>query len=531
MNGRLLLFLLIAAVLLVTPALADDITFTTGQKDYYFNTGGDPARIPIEYQNDIGNSASGQMVYTMTEGVSSGGFSYSSSNTQSTPLTIPSGPGTFYLEGLSSDSEKVIDLDISFQYSWSNGSKTVTLGTITVHFTADSTGMNAENPQTSSESSSTSSSSSSASYSSSQQYSTTISQMSGVSSTQQASSAQQALQNSQQNYNSESLKKQMEARSEEIAGEKEALSGLLEDDELLESVGEKLAEEGFEPVEDSESINPESSDEGTFSKEYRNAAGSSVTLSGNIENGEVSSVEAAFDPEEEPGLIPRSLLENATYQGYLKSLADDGFAPVSASINYTKSEALFAQYFAPSSGDESSGNNPEITATLTGDLENVTSVELVRDADYSWLIPLSAAALIVILGVAGWLVYSRYFRRQEDEDPLPAIIKTPEFDYRKHVEELLDEAESAFNEENYIPAYGLAGQALRVYLSNRHYNGTEVTNEELLANIVLNNERRWAIKTILDDCAMVEFAKGEPDREGFDEMISYIRKTIEEKGP
>jgi len=111
---------------------------------------------------------------------------------------------------------------------------------------------------------------------------------------------------------------------------------------------------------------------------------------------------------------------------------------------------------------------------------------------------------------------------------MPVVVKKPDFDYRKHAEELLREAESAFAEENYISAYGLAGHALKVYLSNRYYNGTEVTNEEILSKIVLNNEKIWAIKTILDDCELVEFAKESPDRERFNEIISYIRKVVAE---
>lgn len=515
-------------MLIVAPVLADDIRFTTDQKDYYFNTG-ETAEIPIEYLNNLENSVYGQMIYTTAEGVNSGGFTYSSSSTHSTSLTIPSGTGNFYLTGLSSDSEKVVDLDISFQYSDGGSSKTVTLGTITVHFTSDSTGMNSQNPQTSQESATSSSSSSSSSYSSSQQYSATISQTIGGSSAQQASSSQQALQNNQQNYDSDALKSQMESRSEEIAEQNEALTDALENDDLLKNVEEKLADEGFEPVDNSESINPESSTDGTFTKEYNSQDGSSVTLSGNIENGEVSSAEASFDPEEQENLIPRSLLENATYQGYLKSLTDDGFTPISASINYTKSEALFNQVFATASGDGSDENNPLINAALTNDLENVTSLELIRVADYSWLIPVFVILLAAVLCVTGWFVYNRYFRKNEDEEEImPPVTKRPPFNYREYAEKLLLEAEDAFAEDNCIAAYGFAGQALRVYLSNRYYNGTELTNEEIFTKIALNNETRWAVKTILDDCSMVEFAKGAPDMDRFEEIVSYIRKMIEE---
>ncbi|WP_245611523.1 hypothetical protein [Methanolacinia paynteri] len=526
MKAKILLFLLIASMLIVAPVLADDITFTTEQRDYYFNTG-ETAEIPIEYLNNLGNSVSGQMIYTTAEGVNSGGFTYSSSSTHSTSLTIPSGTGNFYLTGLTSDSEKVIDLDISFQYSEGGSSKTVTLGTITVHFTSDSTGMNSQNPQTSKESA-TSSSSSSSQSSASQQYSTTISQMIGGSSTQQASSSQQALQNNQQNYNSDALKSQMEARSSEIAEQKEALSEVLKNDDLLSKVEEKLSEEGFKPVDDSESISPESSTDGTFTKEYRSQDGSSVTLSGNIENGEVSSAETSFDPTEQESLIPQSLLENTTYQGYLKSLTNDGFASTSASINYTKSEALFNQTFAPASGEDNGENNPFINATLTNDLENVTSVQLTRYADYSWLIPAFIIILAVVLCAAGWFVYNRYFRKNEVEEILPPVARKPAFNYREYAEKLLREAEGAFEEGNYVIAYGFAGQALRVYLSNRYYKGTEMTNEEIFKKIALNNETRWAVKTILDDCAMVEFAKGAPDTDRFEEIVSYIRKMIAE---
>jgi len=545
---------LILISLLAAPVLADDITFQTDQKDYYFSTGTE-AEIAVGYQNDLGNSVSGQLSYKITEGVSSGGFSYSSSNTQSTPMTVPAGSGDFTLNGLYSDSQKDIGVDLSFQYSDGGDSTVVTLGTITIHFTDDTSGKNQQNPQTSSESQSSSSSN--------QQSSSAAQQMAGQmqqqqqnlinrmmsSQEQQPSSAQQALQNSQQSYNSGSLKRQMEEKAEESAREKEALSESLDSDELLGSAEEKLSEEGYEMT--SESVNPQSMSEGSFTREYQNSAGDLVTLSGEINDGEVESVKESFSPEEQENLIPESLLNNETYMGYLGTLQQDGFAPVSASINYTRDKASFEQVFASSedlsdpdnlkglnypdgSADGNEGNYPKITANLTPDLDVVNEVKLIRDDDYSWLFPVLIILLIAVLAVLGWFTYKKYFSGNSDDagdgNAMADVVRAP-FDYRKFASGLLDEAESAFAEGDYVSAYGKAGQALRVYLSHCYYDGSEATNEELMD--IMYHSGSYSVdigyvRTLLDGCSSVEFAKGSADRVQFEEFIRYIRNVIAE---
>jgi hypothetical protein len=538
---RAVIFLLLLSLLAV-PVLADEIIFQTDQTDYYFSTGTE-AEIAIGYQNDLGNEVSGQLVYKITEGLSSGGFSYSSSNTQSTPMTVPSGSGDFTLNGLYSDSQKDIDVDISFKYSDGSISKTVTLGTITVHFTDDISGKNRQNPQTSQESQSSSSSGQQSSSSAQQmanqmqqKQQSLINQMMN-SQAQQPVSSQQALQNSQQSYNPESLKRQMEEKAEENAREMEAFSEAISGDELLSSAEEKLFEEGYELS--AESVNPESMDKGSFTREYKNQAGDLVTLSGNVNDGEVSSVEESFNPEEQESLIPESLLNNETYQNYLMTLQNDGFAPVSASVNYTKDGASFEQIFNPSSGDpgaqndDESDKSPKITADLSADLEVVHEVRLIRADDYSWLFPVLFILLIAVLAVIGWFVYKKYFSGGDgDEVPVMAdVVKAP-FDYRKFASVLLDEAESAFAEGDYVSAYGKAGQALRIYLSHSYYDGSEVTNEELMD--IISHAGSYSgdkvyLRSLLDGCSSVEFAKGSADKMQFDEFVRYIRNIIAEK--
>ncbi|UUX92171.1 hypothetical protein [Methanoplanus endosymbiosus] len=547
-------FLLLLS-LLAAPVLADDITFQTDRKDYYFSTGTE-AEIAIGYHNDLGNAVSGQLSYKITEGVSSGGFSYSSSNTQSTPMTVPAGSGDFTLNGLYSDSKKDIDVDLSFQYSDGSDSKVVTLGTLTVHFTDDTSGKNQENPQTSTESQSSSSNQQSSSASQQmasqmQQQQNLINQMMG-SQAQQPSSAQQALQNSQQSYNSESLKRQMEKMAEENAEEKSALSEAISGDELLGSTEEKLSEEGYEMT--SESVNPQSMSDGSFTREYKNSAGDLVTLSGEMSDGEVKSVLESFDPEEQENLIPESLLNNETYRSYCGTLQKEGFASISAAVNYTKDEASFEQVFASfgdvndvddpdslkglndpdGSADGNAGNYPKITAKLSPDLEVVNEVELIRDDDYSWLFPVLIILIIAVLAVSGWFAYKKYFSGNSgdagDENVMADVGKAS-FDCRKYALNLLDEAESAFAEGDYVPAYGKAGQALRVYLSHHCYDGSEVTNEELfeiIGRIGSYSGDVSHVRNLLDGCSAVEFAKGSADEQQFDEFVRYIRNIIAE---
>jgi hypothetical protein len=106
------------------------------------------------------------------------------------------------------------------------------------------------------------------------------------------------------------------------------------------------------------------------------------------------------------------------------------------------------------------------------------------------------------------------------QEPVTAI------DPRAGAEQVLFEAEAAFGRQQYPEAYGLAARALRVYLSCESMDGSEVTAAGILAAIPAGKYDHAAIGTILDKCADVAFAKGEPDDGEFTLLAAQIREII-----
>jgi hypothetical protein len=102
----------------------------------------------------------------------------------------------------------------------------------------------------------------------------------------------------------------------------------------------------------------------------------------------------------------------------------------------------------------------------------------------------------------------------------------PPVDYRAEAERLLSEAETAFAGEHYRDAYAHAGRALRIVISGRYGDGTELTGEGAQRLMVEKGLRLPQAAGILDACDLVEFARGSPDAEAFLGMIDGIRTVL-----
>ncbi|HET7643254.1 MAG TPA: hypothetical protein VFK40_07085, partial [Nitrososphaeraceae archaeon] len=143
-----ILFLYISLLLVFLFSLqyvyAQDILFSTDQKEYYFKIG-DEAIIPIEINSTYGNQISGILQYSITQQINQGNVQFSNSNSESKSLIINEGNQKISLDLGTSDSPSNLIMNLNFDYN-ENGDRTVPLGPITIHFvTNDSQKNNQQN--------------------------------------------------------------------------------------------------------------------------------------------------------------------------------------------------------------------------------------------------------------------------------------------------------------------------------------------------------------------------------------------------
>ncbi|MDD3052085.1 MAG: hypothetical protein PHR06_13195, partial [Candidatus Cloacimonetes bacterium] len=264
---KAILFSIIFLSLVIMPVYAAaGISLETEHTDYYFTTG-EEASVPVFTDNTYGYGVPGVISYTTTESIKSQGFSYSSSNTNSESFTVPKGSSSFSIGAESSDSQKTIEVSLSFKYTDSDN-YVVSLPPFYIHFVPESEqniSQTSGSSQTSTESKAASSASSSQS-SAQQIIQSMMSQAGSSSSDQSHMSSQQALQNNQMSQDSSALKKQLEEKSAETEKQRKSLAGIIENDTLYKSVNSSITSQGFSSSE--LSVLPSSDKTGAFSKYY-----------------------------------------------------------------------------------------------------------------------------------------------------------------------------------------------------------------------------------------------------------------------
>ena len=126
---------------------------------------------------------------------------------------------------------------------------------------------------------------------------------------------------------------------------------------------------------------------------------------------------------------------------------------------------------------------------------------------------------MVIFIISGWYVHRRYTRRGL---PVPSVRTgplPPAFDHRMEAEQLISDAELAFSRHQYADAYGLAGRALRVFLSYEYGDHGEVTTLEIISLLRRSGFDTTTIDAVLGQCSNVVFAKGGTDASEFSFIV------------
>jgi len=227
-----------------------------------------------------------------------------------------------------------------------------------------------------------------------------------------------------------------------------------------------------------------------------------------------------------PVNVTAPLAANSTYQSAVKQLSEQGFARNTSMLNIAAGGGSMVNltYQNPE------GKRAFVNATTDGTNVTQLTVATEPDAPFDYLPVLAAIVTGVVILIAAWVLYRR-FRRPGAPALNPLFTAPPRepFDHRKAARDLLAKAEIAYGKQQYTDACGLAGQALRLFLSGENGVRHEMTNTELLAFLRSIPADSRTVRDLLDRCADVEFARGTLGPEEFPEIVASIRSMIDRR--
>ena len=311
------------------------------------------------------------------------------------------------------------------------------------------------------------------------------------------------------------MKQQLQAEQARAQADKEEFLKNLHNDTTYRAVNQSLTDQGY--AASKMDANPKSGNTGTFSSTYSKATGEQVSVSGSLRNGTATEI---TEQSAAPVLPPGPLVQNSSYQESGRGLENGGYQRSMTRIKNTPAGITVNQSY-----QDEAGKQAHLNATSAG--MNVTSVTVEKEpVSAGYLLPVIAVIIIVILALAGYLIYRKYWKPRTPVAPAPVAYQPKVMDYRKEAELHLREAEKLASRQQYREAYGTAGQALRLFLSYRFGTGAEMTNTEVIDLVTGSGRKIAGIGHLLDRCSLVEFAKAEPEPGEFVQFSGTIRNIL-----
>ncbi|MBW2989763.1 DUF4175 domain-containing protein [Candidatus Woesearchaeota archaeon] len=508
-----LLVLLLAVMLLVPCAYAKEITFSVGQKEYYFLTG-EEAIINLKTENTYKKGIEGILSYKITQNINQGGFQYSSSNSQSSAFSVSEGENEVPIGLGTSDSPAELTLDLTFSYAEKDDMEVILEG-IKVYFVQDQQQKSSQkDEQKSSSQKKDSGNGNEPSSSRTEQMQQMMEKMFG-NGQQQSPDTQQKLQNSQMPQDSSALKQQMQKQVEEQQRLKEEFQKELADNGDFQKEHQDLLDKGYK-VEKGE-LNPSSKDTGSFDLQYKDDKGEQASLKGNMQDGEIKDMQKDT-PEQRKEMLDK-LNNDERFMEMQQKLQSQGLNAKEPEFSIGQNKSTIRI------GYEGEGNK---TAEISAEFINgsIEKVELKKDSDakrksYLWIFLLAAA-----LAAAGILYAYRHKKSKRKEAETEDDEAEEPFDYIAESRAMLEKAKELFRKKEYKESYGKAGQALRLYLSYKNKLKKELTNDDMISHLKKNKKPYKEVKGCFDLCSLVEFAKYKANKEDFGRIMEYAEKVI-----
>jgi HEPN domain-containing protein len=171
------------------------------------------------------------------------------------------------------------------------------------------------------------------------------------------------------------------------------------------------------------------------------------------------------------------------------------------------------------------GESKNITADyIKNKIENVTLEEEKQENNNfnRWFLLL----IPIIIGLI-YLIYKKYFKKPKKILEIPEKKIKKLTDYRKEAKKMIAEAEKLFKNKKEKDAYEKVSQAIRYYFSNKLGIKKEITNTDLLKLLKRKKSKDYKkIKTCLDLCALVEFAKYKANKKYFNKIFSIAKNIV-----
>ena len=263
------------------------------------------------------------------------------------------------------------------------------------------------------------------------------------------------------------------------------------------------------------SLNPETNNTGTFKLSYQKPSGETATMKGEIKNGKIKEL-MTFTAEDRRRIL-QLLQQNEKFQEYNRTLLKEGFNQTQQqfdqiSQNHTK---IIISYV---NGDA----ERRITADyVNGTVQNVRLEGQEKEGmNFIWLLLIPAVAI-------GWVLFRKYFWKTGDVVEEVKEIVEEVMDYAAEARKMLKEAEEFFTGGREKDAYERVSQAIRFYFSHHLGLKREITNTELLNYLKRKGlSCHEKIKTCLNLCSLVEFAKYRPNRKDFGKIMSIAEEVV-----
>jgi hypothetical protein len=499
--------ILLLLCLLFPAAAAAGIVLTAGQQDYFFLTG-QRVEIPLTITSTFTDDVPVTVLFsTDTELQKTGTVMISTENRVFTH-TVPAGESFLNLTISPSQVSRDFKVHLSI-YSTNPSPVNTSLPEIYIHIVTDP-GLVKNTPVTLTSTSRPESGEipSASSVSMVQQTVSTREQMGSDSSREYSLTSSQSL------AGTEAEREQQQRDKEQREREQAEFDARLAQDPLVMAVNRSLAAEGFSPQ--SVDTQPAGNDTGTFSMLYRRGAEDHVVVQGSMQAGSVPSLR-------ELGNVPitadPALDANMTFQSFVRMLEGQDYRHQETTINRTVTGAVANITYATAAG-----NRAYVNATT--EENRVVQLGLEQETRLARFLLVAILMAAGILTVSGWYLYRRYQRRRHPVTGTGAGSPPMAFNHRAEAERILTDAEKAFARQEYATAYGLAGRALRVFLSYEYGGHGEVTATEIVTLLEGAGHTPADIESVLVQCSHVAFARGTPDDKEFSLILGHVREII-----
>ena len=499
---------LMVLALILPGATAAAITLTAGQQDYYFPAG-QRVEIPLSVMSTFPDEVPGTVRFSTDVQLQKTGTVMISTENRVFSHTVPAGRS--FLNLTLSPSQVSRDYKVHVSYYYTNPSPVnASLPEFYLHIVTNPGLMkNIPAPLTGTSVPETGDIPAESSVSMVEQAVSVREQMGSD------SSKGQPVAGGQFPAGSDTQREQQQRDREQRERNQAELDSRLAQDPLINAMNRSLAAEGFS--RQSVDTQPAANDTGTFSMLYRRGAEDRVIVQGSMAAGIVPSIRELANV---PVTADPALDANATYQSFARMLDGQEYSHKETVVNRTLTGAVANITYAMDGG-----NRAYVNATTEENI--VIQVSLEQEPGPSGF-PLIAVIIMagVVLAIFGWSVYRKC---QQHGQVLPGPQKDSRqaaFDHRAEAERILAEATLASARQDNTHAYGLAGRALRVFLSYEYGDKWEVTAAEMIT--LLHNAGRDTaeIESVLRQCHDVAFAREIPDPGEFTLVLDRVREII-----